>query len=224
MLGDKPSSITWEEKHQRDGPSSEVVNIDTSFLIGLFLDVLIGQELNNAGLVVFTCVNDASSIVFGFATVGDGMSDTTDYPNKYWNSNEYDDDDDVGYMRQPIEDETWFLAHEIYYPSDNDIMEKLCLQSLFRGPPDHSTCYSDDSDSEGLKRLKKVQPERSGHSSPPDSGSTSVSIKYKQMGNEEAMSIYGSYKLGKRARERPPLETCSKRLKVKGLSVTDSQV
>ncbi|PWA83900.1 JmjC domain-containing protein [Artemisia annua] len=111
-----------------------------------------------------------------------------------------------------------------------------------------STCYSDDSDSEvfrfkrrssvkpqhrkttnfvpsksehqGLKRLKKVQPERSGHSSPPDSGSTSVSIKYKQMGNEEAMSIHGSYKLGKRARERPPLETCSKRLKVKGPSVT----
>lgn len=72
----------------------------------------------------------------------------------------------------------------------------------------------------GLKRLKKVQPERSGHSSPPDSGSTSVSIKYKQMGNEEAMSIHGSYKFGKRARERPPLETCSKRLKVKGPSVT----
>ncbi|GKC07930.1 hypothetical protein Tco_0999540, partial [Tanacetum coccineum] len=47
MLGDKPSSITWEEKHQRDGPSSEVVNIDTSFLIGLFLDVPLGQELNN---------------------------------------------------------------------------------------------------------------------------------------------------------------------------------
>nr|GEV76732.1 lysine-specific demethylase JMJ706-like isoform X1 [Tanacetum cinerariifolium] len=71
------------------------------------------------------------------------------------------------------------------------------------------------SEHQGLKRLKKVQPERSGHSSPPDSGSTSVSIKYKQMRNEEAMSIYGSYKFGKRARERPPLETCSKRLKVK---------
>nr|GEW31350.1 nuclear pore complex protein NUP205 [Tanacetum cinerariifolium] len=123
---DKPSSITWEEKHQRDKPSSEVVNFDTSFLIGLFMDVPIIQELNNAGLVVFTCVNDASSIVFGFAIVGDGMSDAIDYQNNYWNSNEYDDDDDdVGYMRQPIEDETWFLAHEIYYPGDNDIMEKL---------------------------------------------------------------------------------------------------
>nr|GEV76733.1 zinc finger MYM-type protein 1-like [Tanacetum cinerariifolium] len=53
-----------------------------------------------------------------------------------------------------------------------------------------STCYRcDDSDSEGLKLLKKAQPERSGHSSPPDSGSTSVSIKYKQMQNEEAMTL-----------------------------------
>uniref|UniRef100_A0A803N893 Protein kinase domain-containing protein n=1 Tax=Chenopodium quinoa TaxID=63459 RepID=A0A803N893_CHEQI len=26
----------------------------------------------------------------------------------------------VGYMRQPIEDEAWFLAHEIDYPSDNE--------------------------------------------------------------------------------------------------------
>ena len=31
----------------------------------------------------------------------------------------YDDDEDVGYMRQPIKDEAWFLAHEINYLSDN---------------------------------------------------------------------------------------------------------
>nr|GEU77094.1 protein kinase, catalytic domain-containing protein [Tanacetum cinerariifolium] len=34
-----------------------------------------------------------------------------------------DDDtnnDDVGYMRQPIEDESWFLAHEIDYPNVNE--------------------------------------------------------------------------------------------------------
>ncbi|GJZ34776.1 hypothetical protein Tco_0580593 [Tanacetum coccineum] len=36
---------------------------------------------------------------------------------------EGDDDtnnDDVAYMRQPIEDESWFLAHEIDYPSVNE--------------------------------------------------------------------------------------------------------
>ena len=62
-------------------------------------------------------VEDTSDLVSGFATLGD---DSADYPNEYWDSDEYDDDDDVGYMRQPIEDETWFLAHEIDYPSDNE--------------------------------------------------------------------------------------------------------
>ncbi|KAM7278947.1 hypothetical protein ACFE04_006081 [Oxalis oulophora] len=63
---------------------------------------------------------DTSDLVSGFATVGDGLSESVDYPNEYWDSDEYDDDDDVGYMRQPIEDESWFLAHEIDYPSDNE--------------------------------------------------------------------------------------------------------
>lgn len=63
---------------------------------------------------------DTSDLVSGFATIGDGVSESVDYPNEYWDSDEYDDDDDVGYMRQPIEDETWFLAHEIDYPSDNE--------------------------------------------------------------------------------------------------------
>ena len=53
-------------------------------------------------------------ILSGFATVGDGLSESVDYPNEYWDS-----DDDVGYMRQPIEDEAWLLAHEIDYPSGN---------------------------------------------------------------------------------------------------------
>lgn len=48
------------------------------------------------------------------------MSESIDFPNEYWDSDEYEDDDDVGYMRQPIEDETWFLAHEVDYPSDNE--------------------------------------------------------------------------------------------------------
>jgi len=63
---------------------------------------------------------DTSDLVSGFATVGDGLSESIDYPNEYWDSDEYDDDEDVGYMRQPIDDETWFLAHEIDYPSDNE--------------------------------------------------------------------------------------------------------
>lgn len=33
----------------------------------------------------------------------------------------YENDDDPGYHRHPIEDEEWFLEHEIEYPSDDDV-------------------------------------------------------------------------------------------------------
>lgn len=61
--------------------------------------------------------DDTSDLVSGFATVGE---ESLDYPNEYWDSDEYDDDDDLGYTRQPIQDEAWFLAHEIDYSSDNE--------------------------------------------------------------------------------------------------------
>ncbi|KAK9075112.1 hypothetical protein SSX86_003431 [Deinandra increscens subsp. villosa] len=127
---DKSSIITWEEKYQRDGPGSKPINADSAYLIGSFLDVPIGQEMSFSGgkrlaggnwfSVSQGITEDTSDLVSGFATIGDGLSESIDYPNDYWDSDEYDDDDDVGYMRQPIEDETWFLAHEIDYPSDNE--------------------------------------------------------------------------------------------------------
>ncbi|KAK3020730.1 hypothetical protein RJ639_046014 [Escallonia herrerae] len=127
---DKPLSVSWEEKFERDASGSKIINADNTYLIGSFLDVPIGQEINSAGgkrpgggswlSVSQGIAEDTSDLVSGFATIGDGLSESVDYPNEYWDSDEYDDDDDVGYMRQPIEDETWFLAHEIDYPSDNE--------------------------------------------------------------------------------------------------------
>ncbi|GKE50945.1 hypothetical protein Tco_1486101 [Tanacetum coccineum] len=52
---------------------------------------------------------------------------------------EGDDDtnnDDVGYMRQPIEDESWFLAHEIDYPNDNDARDQASELVLVDGKQD----------------------------------------------------------------------------------------
>ncbi|XP_068661470.1 uncharacterized protein [Aristolochia californica] len=95
---DKSVGLHWEEKLDGHGSGIKMSSIDNS-LMGSFLDVPIGQEINSSG---------------------DGLSESVDYPNEYWDSDEYDDDDDVGYMRQPIEDEAWFLAHEIDYPSDNE--------------------------------------------------------------------------------------------------------
>ncbi|EOY21534.1 Kinase domain-containing protein isoform 1 [Theobroma cacao] len=127
---EKSLNVNWEEKYERDGPVAKLTSADSTFLMGSYLDVPIGQEINSSGgkrtgggswlSVSQGIAEDASDLVSGFATVGDGLSESVDYPNEYWDSDEYDDDDDVGYMRQPIEDEAWFLAHEIDYPSDNE--------------------------------------------------------------------------------------------------------
>ncbi|KAA8541416.1 hypothetical protein F0562_025379 [Nyssa sinensis] len=127
---DKLLNIDWEEKFERDGPGLKLTNADNTFLMGSFLDVPVGQEIHSSGgkrpaggswlSVSQGIAEDTSDLVSGFATIGDGLSESIDYPNEYWDSDEYDDDDDVGYMRQPIEDEAWFLAHEIDYPSDNE--------------------------------------------------------------------------------------------------------
>ncbi|CAO2832062.1 unnamed protein product [Amaranthus hypochondriacus] len=127
---DKPLSVNWEERFDNDGPSLKLSSSDSAYLLGSYLDVPVGQEISSSGAKRMTGGNwlsvsrgiteGASDLVSGFATIGDGLSESIDYPNDYWDSDEYDDDDDVGYMRQPIEDETWFLAHEIDYPSDNE--------------------------------------------------------------------------------------------------------
>ncbi|XP_075075737.1 uncharacterized protein LOC107780763 [Nicotiana tabacum] len=127
---EKSFNIHWEEKFERDGPGSKITDGDNTYVIGSFLDVPIGQELSNSGgkrigggswlSVSQGITEDTSELVSGFATIGDGLSECVDFPNEYWDSDEYDDDDDVGYTRQPIEDESWFLSHEIDYPSDNE--------------------------------------------------------------------------------------------------------
>lgn len=49
---DKLSSITWEEKFERDVPDSKIINADT-YHIGSFLDVPIGQEINSEGSLMY---------------------------------------------------------------------------------------------------------------------------------------------------------------------------
>ncbi|KAH9288820.1 hypothetical protein KI387_032937 [Taxus chinensis] len=118
------------DKLDSTGSSTKATNMEGSFLVGSFLDVPVGQEIINSGgkrmmgssrlFVSQGIAEDASEFIPGHATIGDGLSESVDYPNEYWDSDEYEDDEDLGYIRQPIEDEAWFLAHEIDYPSDNE--------------------------------------------------------------------------------------------------------
>ncbi|KAI3816196.1 hypothetical protein L1987_15887 [Smallanthus sonchifolius] len=145
---EKLSSFTWDEKNEHDG-LGQILNADNAYHIGSFLDVPIGQEISTSGLkrpvggswqsISQGITEDTSDLVSGFATIGDGLSGSMDYPHEYWDSDEYEDDDDVGYMRQPIEDETWFLAHEIDYPSDN---EKVTIPD----PQERTTNKTEDDD------------------------------------------------------------------------------
>ncbi|KAK9064023.1 hypothetical protein SSX86_017895 [Deinandra increscens subsp. villosa] len=126
---EKLSSLTRDEKHEHSGLGQNLT-ADDSYFLGSFLDVPVDQEITSSGLkrptggswrsISHGITEDTSDHVSGFATYGDGLSGSMDYPHEYWDSDEYDDDNDVGYMRQPIEDETWFLAHEIDYQSDNE--------------------------------------------------------------------------------------------------------
>ncbi|KAL0816633.1 hypothetical protein Bca101_073077 [Brassica carinata] len=124
---DKSMNYTLEEKHERDVLDEKLINTENGFFIGSYLDVPIGQEIHSTGgrvtgggnwlSVSQGLTEDASDLIFGF---GNGLGDLAEHSNEYWDSDEYDDDDDVGYIRQPIEDEAWFLGHEVDYPSEND--------------------------------------------------------------------------------------------------------
>ncbi|XP_044477055.1 uncharacterized protein LOC123204457 [Mangifera indica] len=150
---DKSLNVNWEEKFERDVPGAKLYSADSTLHIGSFLDVPIGQEINSAGgkrtgggswlSVSQGIAEDTSDLVSGFATIGDGLSESVDYPHEYWDSDEYDDDDDAGYIRQPIEDEAWFLAHEIDYPSDN---EKGTGHGSVPDPQDRGPAKDEDDD------------------------------------------------------------------------------
>ncbi|KAJ3672839.1 hypothetical protein LUZ60_006213 [Juncus effusus] len=148
---DKLVNMNWEE--EKMNKSGSRVKEENAFMIGSFLDVPIGQEISSSAgkrtmgsswlSVSQGITEDASDLVSGFATLGD---DSLDYPNEYWDSDEYDDDDDVGYMRQPIEDEPWFLAHEIDYPSDTEKPPTSPLQND-QNTPDHDNDNDDEDES-----------------------------------------------------------------------------
>ena len=46
---EKPLNISWEEKFEHEGSGSKIAGVDNAFLIGSYLDVPIGQEINSSG-------------------------------------------------------------------------------------------------------------------------------------------------------------------------------
>ncbi|CAM0875116.1 unnamed protein product [Alopecurus aequalis] len=139
-----------QETIDHHGSGTNDPSTDHVFMIGSYLNVPIGQDIASSGgrrTVGSSWLSVSQGIAedtpdMAFDTMGD---DLLEYPNEYWDSDEYDDDDDVGYTRQPIEDETWFLAHEIDYPSDN---EKATGHTS--GPDRHDRPTKDDDDDQSF--------------------------------------------------------------------------
>ncbi|KAM7279864.1 hypothetical protein ACFE04_006998 [Oxalis oulophora] len=46
---EKSLNINWEEKFERDGKGPKLTSADTTFLMGSYLDVPVGEEINSAG-------------------------------------------------------------------------------------------------------------------------------------------------------------------------------
>lgn len=49
---DKPLNVNWQEKFERDGLVAKVSSADNTYLIGSYLDVPVGQEINSSGPLV----------------------------------------------------------------------------------------------------------------------------------------------------------------------------
>ncbi|TYH98531.1 hypothetical protein ES332_A11G002800v1 [Gossypium tomentosum] len=201
---EKALNVNWE----LNGSGAKVTSADNTFLIGSYVDVPVGQELissvyddpgkmhagSNWLSISQGIAEDASDLVSGFATVGDGLSESVDFPNEYWDSDEYDDDDDIGYMRQPIEDEAWFLAHEIDYPSDNEkgtghgSVPDLQERGQTKGEDDQSFLEEDSCFSvEQYCQAKNVEPV----AAPDDSVELSVTEIYGRNHENNLIAQYG---------------------------------
>jgi hypothetical protein len=50
---DKPLTINWSEKFESDGLAAKLASADSNLLIGSYLDVPIGQEIKNAGKLLY---------------------------------------------------------------------------------------------------------------------------------------------------------------------------
>jgi len=80
------------DRGEKSDRSPKAMNMEASFLLGSFLDVPVGQEITSSGgkrtmgssrlSVSQGIAEDASELVSGQATVGDGLSESVDYPNE----------------------------------------------------------------------------------------------------------------------------------------------
>ncbi|MCO5570315.1 hypothetical protein L7F22_024033 [Adiantum nelumboides] len=117
---------------------------EPAFNLGSYLDIPVGQGTTSPGekyengvchhSYSENAMPDTSELLYGFATLGDEPTDAgMGYCKEYWGSDMYEDDEDPGYEREVIEDEDWFLAHEITDVNENgegQMIKKTVLEDF----------------------------------------------------------------------------------------------
>lgn len=106
------------------GSQTKRMDLETSFSLGPYFNAPAGQEIRPSGeeLTIGSNKLSPSQTIDGVASglvFADGLRSFVDCPIERWDFDEYDNDDDLGYIRKPVEDEAWILAHEIDYVNNN---------------------------------------------------------------------------------------------------------
>lgn len=106
------------------GSQTKRMDMETSFSVGPYFNASAGQEIRPSGeeLTIGSNQLSPSQTIDGVASelvFDDGSRSFVDCPTEQWDFDEYDNDDDLGYIRKPVEDEAWILAHETDYLNNN---------------------------------------------------------------------------------------------------------
>lgn len=155
ILKETSRSRSFESGANNGHQGTPNTGAEPSFNLGSFLDIPVGQAIALSGAklqngssrlsVSQGIVEDTPELLSGFATLSDEPGEcVAGNAHGYWDSDTYEDDEDPGYHKQPIEDEAWFLANEIDFPSDDDKAKSNMAGSSTHCNKDHHTHEDDD--------------------------------------------------------------------------------
>eukprot|EP00245_Coleochaete_scutata_P012461 TRINITY_DN4830_c0_g1_i1.p1 TRINITY_DN4830_c0_g1~~TRINITY_DN4830_c0_g1_i1.p1 ORF type:complete len:790 (+),score=191.31 TRINITY_DN4830_c0_g1_i1:335-2371(+) len=164
-------------------------------------------------------VEDTADLLLGLAVSSEhqhaelsdhAVPDQEGFPNEFWDSDTYDDEDDPGYVRQPIEDEDVFLARELDYPNEED--GRRAGQS--HGVGDQSHIHGSDS--------YEVEDYNGNEENGPDDSSIGFAEEEEEgEGNQELIRKYYEEAWGHESKKRTGGEDGAGEMEMKGAGDDD---
>lgn len=106
------------------GSQTKRMDMETSFSLGPYFNAPARKEIRPSGgkLTIGSHQVSPSQTIDGNASelvFAGGLRRFVDCPIEQWDFDEYENEDDLGYIRKTVEDEAYTLAHEIDYLNNN---------------------------------------------------------------------------------------------------------